>query len=110
MYLIIVYCCVVFSDGHWSLGFVLDDNSIHLLELIYKERMKQNPSSDEMSLEEEQDDPLKELRLSLYKDLETSQQTVKSLQEALLDTKEGTAIMIDDTILYLYFILCYYIH
>ena len=48
-----------------------------------------------------EDDSLKELRHSLYKDLETSQQTIKSLQEALLDTKEGTDIMIDDTILYL---------
>ena len=87
MYLIIVNCCVVFSDGDWSLGFVLDDKSIHLLELIYKDRMKQNP------LEEEQDDSLKELRHSLYKDLETSQQTVKSLQEALLDTKEGMLLL-----------------
>jgi hypothetical protein len=95
---------LMFSDGDWSLGFVLDDKSIHLLELIYKDRLKHNSSNDEMSLEEEQDDSLKELRHSLYKDLETSQQTIKSLQEALLDTKEGTTnvLLYNDTILYTY--------
>jgi hypothetical protein len=92
----------VFSDGDWSLGFILDDNSIHLLELIYKERMKQNPSNDESSLEE--DNPLKELNQSLHHDLETSQLNIKFLQKALLDTKEGTTnvLLYNDTILYTY--------
>ena len=80
--------CVVFSHGDWSLGFILDDNSIHLLEFYYNERM--NPSNDDSLLDE--DNPLTKLKQSLR--LETSQQTIKSLQDALLNTKKGTTNML----------------
>jgi hypothetical protein len=96
---------LMFSDGNWSFGFVLDDQSIKsLLEFYYEDRLKHHSSNDDVSLEEKQVDSIKEVQHSLYKDFETSQQTIKSLQEALLDTKEGTTnvLLYNDTILYTY--------
>jgi hypothetical protein len=37
-----IHISIVYSHGHWYLGFVYESSSFHYLELIYKARMKLN--------------------------------------------------------------------
>ena len=72
---------LVFNNDEWSAGFVLDSNGIswsyQRLYQLYKQKTEPNKEQDVQY-------PSKELHRSLLCDLQVSQHTIKSLQEALL--------------------------
>ena len=73
---------IVFNNDEWSAGFVLDSNGIswsyhQRLDQLYKQKTEPNKEQDVQY-------PSKELQHSLLHDLQVSQHTIKSLQEALL--------------------------
>ena len=75
---------LVFNNDECSAGFVLDSNGTSwsyqgqlALDQLYKQMTKPNKEQDVQY-------PSKEPQHSLLHDLQVSQQTIKSLQEALL--------------------------
>ena len=74
---------IVFNNNEWSAGFVLDSSNGWnyqgqlALDQLYKQKTEPNKEEDVQYLS-------KELQHSLIHDLQVSQQTIKSLQEALL--------------------------
>ena len=75
---------IVFNNDEWSASFVLDSNGISwsyqgqlALDQLYKQKTEPNKEQDVQY-------PSKELQHSLLHDLQVSQHTIKSLQEALL--------------------------
>ena len=72
---------IVFNNDEWSVGFILNSNgsiwSYQALDQLYKQKTEPNKEQDVQYLS-------KELQHSLLHDLQVSQHTIKSLQEALL--------------------------
>ena len=82
--LIIFLFSVVSNNDEWSAGFVLDSYCTSwsyqgqlALDQLYKQETKPDKKQDVQY-------PSKKLQHSLLLDLQVSQQTIKSLQEALL--------------------------
>ncbi|XP_019861628.1 PREDICTED: uncharacterized protein LOC109590139, partial [Amphimedon queenslandica] len=77
---------LVFNDGQWSVGPVLDSFNIPLLyELILKERRKELIGMNEYMTDKEKE--LQVINEFLRHDLQVSRINNQSLQEALLETQ-----------------------
>uniref|UniRef100_A0A1X7TUR6 Uncharacterized protein n=1 Tax=Amphimedon queenslandica TaxID=400682 RepID=A0A1X7TUR6_AMPQE len=77
---------LVFNDGQWSVGPVLDSFNIPLLyEQILKERRKELIGMNEYMTDKEKE--LQVINESLRHDLQVARIKIQSLQEALLETQ-----------------------
>ena len=75
---------VAFSNGEWSTGFVLDSNGISWSYQSLYQLYKQMTEVTEPNKEQDVQYSSKELQHPHFHDLQVSQHTIKSLQEALL--------------------------
>ena len=75
---------LVFNNDEWTAGFVLDSNGISWSYQRLYQLYKQMTEVTEPNKEQDVQYPSKELQHSLLHDLQVSQHTIKSLQEALL--------------------------
>ena len=75
---------LVFNNDEWTAGFVLDSNGISWSYQRLYQLYKQMTEVTEPNKEQDVQYTSKELQHSLLHDLQVSQHTIKSLQEALL--------------------------
>ena len=75
---------IVFNNDEWSAGFALDSNGISWSYQRLYQLYKQMTEVTEPNKEQDVQYPSKKLQHPLLHDLQVSQHTIKSLQEALL--------------------------
>ena len=80
----VVFYRIVLNDGQWSVGFVLDSNALSVVKVTYDVRKLEKKLEKDDRKENSQE---KELQSNYHKELLVAQETMKNLQERLLEVK-----------------------
>ena len=78
----VVFSHIVLNDSQWSVGFVLDSNALRVIKVTYDVRKCEMKLEKDYRKENSQE---KELQSNYHKELLVAQETIKSLQERLLE-------------------------